>query len=527
MEAMKDVDNNMKMSVLMFSKYKCIDEIKFKNNSSKEENYIVFTNEILDKNQDNYSFKNISNNILHLSLPTIIFFLLLFLQQTVCLSLLGKFGSSNSVDAYGLLTSFLTCTISCINTGIISGLDTLLPLSFSNKKNSLFINYVNSARLITLINTCVFGLFHLISYKFILLFLGATDLMLIEIKKIIFLLIISYIFESQFSINFTILIIYGKLNKVIFLLIIGFTIHFLTSYILIVHYELEILGSGISTLITQIYNTLFTSILIKYGENSFIQNTSQLLIINFNKDCILSSFDYFKFVYPNILLLAFEWVAFEVQSIFALKLGGNEYTSHVILSNFAHLTNTISSGFSMATAIIVSEKVSLLQIKTSKFVSIYSFIISQGLMSIIVVFIILFRESLFSLFTEVKELQSIGSQCIFLFSFFSILDTTQSVMTGTLRGYGKQKWASLIAFFQYYIIQIIFSYLLAFYFRYGIYGIWLSICFGALSTTILYFMYFWNLDYEEIKVETMKRIESEKGLVNSEPEDNKAEMIDI
>ena len=91
-------------------------------------------------------------------------------------------------------------------------------------------------------------------------------------------------------------------------------------------------------------------------------------------------------------------MAFEIQGLIALSMQEDDYSIHLLLTNFAHLTNTFSSGFGMATAILIAEKVGKLIIKESKLIAVYSFIIAQSFMSVIVVVLLLLRKKLFFIF---------------------------------------------------------------------------------------------------------------------------------
>ena len=276
-----------------------------------------------------------------------------------------------------------------------------------------------------------------------------------------------------------------------------------------------------------IKNNIITKNSLDNDINDFLESNSNSnpynieLLFRIDKEIAQGLFSYAKFIFPNTILLAAEWMAFEIQGIIALSLGVNSYSIHLILSNLAHLTNTFSSGFGLATAILIAEKIGKLVVKESKFIAVYSFLIAQLFMSVIVVFLIIFRNQIFQIFIENNsdnaDVLKLGNECVVFLAVFSVVDATESVMAGVFRGYGKQKIASIIALIQYYIIQTIMSWILGVLLNYKIKGIWSSIVIGAISTTLTYFFVFiMYFDFSKILIETKERIESDSRLLSIE-----------
>ena len=165
----------------------------------------------------------------------------------------------------------------------------------------------------------------------------------------------------------------------------------------------------------------------------------------------------------------------------------------------------------MAAAILIADRVGKLIIKESRIIVVYCFIIAQSIMSFIIILILVFRNSIFSLFTDEVALINLGKKCIVYLAIYSIVDATQAVMAGSYRGYGRQKIASLIALVQYYIVQTALSYIFGIYFGKGVVGIWFSILIGATATTIIYFIGFLFFDFNKILKETKDRLEQDNN----------------
>lgn len=537
MSKAKDEDKFIVLNnIQMFSKYKCLTQdspvyLRMSKSGQNKEN---------SEDTFNYSFSSISKDVIALSLPTISFYFIMFSLQTICLSFLGKKNNSMISDGYGLVNMLLTCTLSCILTGIVSGLDTLLPNAWGQKNMRLFNIYANRAKVLTIGIGLILGLFNYAFAIKILSFFqeGENSGKALEYgSEYLPFAIITCMLESQFTINFVILTIINKIKEVLTGLVISFSLHFLWCYIFIIKYDFGLQGAGISSILTHSFNYLFTSYLIfchnktlppcplrnservnnESSESTNNENEIQLTV-QITPEVISGLCSYFLFVLPNTLLLAAEWMAFEIQGVMAFSLDGKsengiQYSVHNFLTNIAHLTNTFSSGFGMATAILIAEKVGKLVIKESRLISVYSFIIAQGVMSFIVVGILLSRNVIFHLFTSNEDIINLGRKCIIYLAMFTIMDATQAVMAGTFRGYGKQKIASVIALIQYYLVQTFLSWYLGFYLGKGVIGIWTSILIGGISTTVIYFIAFLMLDFTKIKEETKARIEEDSSFI--------------
>lgn len=522
-----DIFNNAILkNVQIFTKYRCLAQDAFgddKTQSSISSSYYMSFNSNSDTSS--YSFNSIAKNVIKFSFPTIVFYLLMHLQQTICLSFLGKkYSTTNQeiINGYGVIMLYLSCTFQCISAGIVSGLDTLLPNAWGLGNMKLLNTYSQRSRIITVFIAITFSVFHLITAIPVLKFLGATEESLVFGRRLLPLALFAFVLESQFSINFIILAVVNKVYNVLFFLFLGIILHLASNYLLIFILDWNIVGAGVSMIVTQLFNYSFTCLLIVYynkerndskgnSENSSKENI--YLSFELTSEVKSGLFDYLIFVLPNTLLLTSEWMAFEIQGLFALAMSDNDYSVHLILSNLAHLTNTFSCGFSMATAILVAEQIGKLLIRSSKLVAVYSFIIAQALMSIIIILIVIFRNSLFHLFTDNEQLIELGRNCIIYLALFSVVDATQSVMAGAFRGLGKQKIASVIALVQFYFLQTFLSWFFGFYLNKGVSGIWLSIFLGGLTTTVVYFIVFLTLNFDKIKFETKNRLDNDSKLI--------------
>jgi len=275
----------------------------------------------------------------------------------------------------------------------------------------------------------------------------------------------------------------------------------------------HVTGAGWALLISQFLNmTLSTLYVYKFKRET---------IICVSIKALSGWWEYLKFTLPSTAMLCAEWLSFEVQAVFAIYLSKEDYSVHIFISNIATLLYTLCHGFGMAATVLVGEYIAKGLIKHSKAAALYSFILSEITMSVVIIIIIIFRNSILSIFVDDPNLLKLGRPIIIILAVGEIFDVTQSVMASIFRGLGKQRQASIIAFIQFYIVQIFFTWLLAIRFNLGVAGIWYSNLIGNFLTTVVYIYFFTKFDFDEINKETKIRLRKDQNLINSSDDELK------
>jgi MATE family multidrug resistance protein len=451
------------------------------------------------------SIKKIAN----IGFPTMLFFLSLYLQQTLCLAFIGKkYNNQDMINAIGIVDLYINCTLFCFSVGLLSGLDTLLANSLSVNVY-LFGLYMHRGRLITYICSiflCIFHYFY--GLKLIKLF-NIDEATLLHCEDFLNLSLVYVLINIQFGVNFRVLSVLDRTSACVGILLTGLLLHPIWCYFLI-----NIIGGlravGWALVISQFVNVFLSSLYI-YIYSPMPEGSN----FSINRDCFKGWGDYLKFTIPSTLMLCAEWLAFEVQSIFAIYSSKEDYSVHIFLSNIATIMYTLCHGFGMAATVLIAEYIAKNMIKYAKAVALYCFVLSEITMSVIIVFIIIFRENVLSIFVDDSSLLEKGRPLIVVLAVGEIFDATQSVMASIYRGLGKQSQASIIAFVQFYFVQILFSWLLVVSFGLGVKGIWLSILLGNIITTIIYIFFFTKFDFGRINIETKERLEKDQKLINA------------
>jgi MATE family multidrug resistance protein len=134
-------------------------------------------------------------------------------------------------------------------------------------------------------------------------------------------------------------------------------------------------------------------------------------------------------------------------------------------------------------------------------------------MSAIVILLILFRNKIIGIFIDDEILNAKGAKLVVILAIAQIFDITYGVLACIYKGLGKQRQASIIAFFQFYILQNVLTYILGIQLNLGVFGIWFSILTGNLLATIIYLYFLTKFNFEKINKETTERLEKDQKLI--------------
>lgn len=488
-------------SIPTFSKYSSINTTHGNTGSFSQD---------IDEQEMKLYFLQCVKKISTIGFPTMLFFLSLYLQQTMCLSFIGrKYKNQDMINAIGIVNLYINCALFCFVVGLISGLDTLLANTIGSSSKYLFGLYIHRARIITYIFSIVLCIFHYYYGLKIIRLFSIDESTLIHCEGFIVVSLFYVLFDIQFGINFRILSILDRPTICVIILILSILMHPLWCYLFINFLDKGVLGAGYALLASQSSNMIVSTLYIHFS--NVMPSESYFCI---NKDCFLGWSDYLKFTLPSTLMLCAEWLAFEVQAVFAISISKHDYSIHIFISNIATLMYTLCHGYGMAATILIGEYIAKGMIKYSKAVALYCFLLAEITMSLLIILVMVFRENVLKIFIDDVELLEKGKPLIVILCIAEIFDSTQSVMASIYRGLGKQRVASVICFVQFYVVQIFFTWLLAIKMQMGVKGIWCSILIGNLLTTIVFCYFFTKFDFSKINLETKERLEKDQQLIS-------------
>jgi MATE family multidrug resistance protein len=448
-----------------------------------------------------------------IALPTMLFFMALFLMQTINLIFIGHiFDASKKNDALngiGISHLYINCLFLSIVIGIISGYETLGSNAFGAKNYKLMGLYFHRAQIISYILTFLLLIFHFFYAVKIISLFGIDEKVLAYVEEYIKILMLFVLFDVQFSINFRHLNIIEKSHVNLIILITTLLLHPLWCYIFIIVFNMGIRGAAFCLLISQFLNLIggvFYILVFKpFPETIFF----------YNRNSFKGWTEFLKIAVPSTFLTCAEWWAYEILSIIAIWISELDYTVHILLSNLNGILYTVCIGFGMTTSIIVGKNISEKGVgvvkKYIKIIYIYGF----SMMFVVVIILFIFKNKVLSLFLDDEDVLAKGRAVIPILCIANLFDVTQSILSSVCRGLGKQLFASLITFFNFYVTQTLFGILLGKFMEMGVFGIWLGEWIGVALSAISYcFLLYFYFDFRKIQTQTFSRLQKDSQILN-------------
>jgi len=162
-----------------------------------------------------------------------------------------------------------------------------------------------------------------------------------------------------------------------------------------------------------------------------------------------------------------------VVSIYAAMLGQEYLAAHMVFNRIQGILSMAYLGFSLGAMTLMgknlgAEKRQLAErtARTSGWVGfVFSFIVASVM--------ILFSKQILYLFTPEETVIQIGINAMIIFAIVQIPKAVDSVIIGNLRGAGDLKWIMYMTIIGVFLMEVCFSWVVAFLFQLALSGLWL------------------------------------------------------
>ena len=181
----------------------------------------------------------------------------------------------------------------------------------------------------------------------------------------------------------------------------------------------------------------------------------------------------------------FEVSLFSIATLFAAWLGTIETATHHVVVTIVSLAYTIPIGLSSAAAYRVGQLVGAGERSKAIVSGWATMTLGIIVMTFIAIALFVFPNAIMGIFTASDEVIEAGKQILFWAALFQVLDAIQGCATGSLRGFGNTKAAAIASAIGYYPIGLLLSALLCFHYSMGLNGLWIGLCSGVFSITVL------------------------------------------
>lgn len=130
-------------------------------------------------------------------------------------------------------------------------------------------------------------------------------------------------------------------------IIITSVIHIIWSYLLVIHFKLEILGVGIATILTYFLNFIIISIYCRFDK----EICSGFFF--FTRDSFSNIGEYLKVAIPSTIMLCLEWWSLEILAFMAAYISIDATAAYVIILNVLVVIIMIPEGAQVSVTVLV------------------------------------------------------------------------------------------------------------------------------------------------------------------------------
>ncbi|MCW0478520.1 MATE family efflux transporter [Riemerella anatipestifer] len=272
--------------------------------------------------------------------------------------------------------------------------------------------------------------------------------------------------------------------------IIANIINIILNYILIKGFwiipSFGVAGSAYATLIARIFMMFFLFFVMRK------EKTTRQYMEDFSlKLSLLKKQVFIKLLrlgFPMSLQMFFEVTAFAAAAFICGKVSARDIAAHQIALSMASFTFNLCIGFSVASTIMVGNKVGEKNFDEVKKVGVNNLKIVFLFMLICGMVFILGREVLPTFFTKKEDVEVLvlASQLMIIAALFQLSDGIQVTALGLLRGLQDVKIPSFITFIAYWLITLPLGYYLCINLNMGAFGMWIALGIGlTISATLL------------------------------------------
>lgn len=250
--------------------------------------------------------------------------------------------------------------------------------------------------------------------------------------------------------------------------------------------ELGLTGAGISTLFSRVLSMVCILVVFfgfkdyrKYRDGFTQNHISRLHLRQINRTS-----------WPVALQMAFETGAFSLSAIMAGWLGKIPLASFQVMLIVGTLGFCIYYSFAASVSVLVSNAAGLNDNAKIRRISFAGFHILLAIATISSLVFIVFGETLIRAFSDDTAVIITSLSLIFPLVLYQYGDATQINFANALRGTSNVMPMLWIAFVSYIVVGLPSTYLLAFTFEMGLYGIFLSFSVSLFLAAALFIYFF-------------------------------------
>ena len=188
---------------------------------------------------------------------------------------------------------------------------------------------------------------------------------------------------------------------------------------------------------------------------------------------------------PAAAYLALEVGVFTLASVFAARLGVAALAAHEMALQLASLTFMVPLGVSSAGAVRVGQAIGRGDLPGAGRAGWMALAIGLGFASCSALMFLSLPRTLLSIYTDDPSVLSLGATLLAIAAVFQLLDATQVIAAGNLRGAGDTRTPMLCNLVVHWFVGLPVGYIMAFTLGKGVVGLWLGLMTGLILSGLV------------------------------------------
>lgn len=392
-------------------------------------------------------------------------------------AILANYGDSSVVAGAGLAVMFINMFVYGVFEGLNGAIDTLASQAYGASDYYTCNLIYNRARFLnSLLFIPVATL--LASSKQVLDMMGQPEAVSENTQRFLFYQLPGLFTVMHFDTMRRYLQTQGSFDKPTKVLLFTFTFHcvFLTTIMKSIDTNPLILCAS-ATNVTFFLNYF----LLKYYSSEMLERTNYLSVF---KGVTTGWKEYLNLAIPSAFILCAEWWMYEALALFSGMIGVVYLATLVIIFNTHNLVYNISYGLSQAASSQIGRTLAELGKRAAKKLLKLILIVEIVLFILMTMIYLTASKSIIKIYTDEDDMIELFVSCKYLISIMFVIDSSQIVLGGIIRGIGEQGESSIVSFISYGLITLPLTVFFCFYFDMRLHGILLAYILGITFNTV-------------------------------------------
>ncbi|KAI5287530.1 hypothetical protein KEM52_001554 [Ascosphaera acerosa] len=199
---------------------------------------------------------------------------------------------------------------------------------------------------------------------------------------------------------------------------------------------------------------------------------------------------------PGLCMVESETLAFEILTLSASWLGTTSLAAQSVLATLTSITFQIPFPLSVAGSTRLANLIGAELPAAACLTSRVMFVSGIAIGAFNLLSLCLGRNYIPYLFTSDAEVARLVADVLPVCASFQVVDAMSAICNGILRGVGRQSFGGYVQLISYYVIALPISFVTAFVFGWGLYGVWAGVALGLAIVSAVEIVYIRRVDWD-------------------------------